>query len=183
MAVTTWEEALEGLTPQEVWAMRKIRMYLRQFLITEGVEYSNKPSRFKGGYGGLDRLQFNLHGADRVIRSDDIPLHLVKLWLALDETIWSYGGEMTAPAQPEGARGDDMSDEERDWYEPKEALQAILGQVENSLKPSLMYLGGELEEQILLILLDTLPDEEPRIRAALKRNGYEPPAQPPENGA
>lgn len=94
MVVTTWEEVLKDLTPEEVWAMRKIRMHLRAFLLSEGVEYSNEKSRFPGGYGGIKRLQFHLHGADRVIRADEVPAPLLHLWLALDETIWSYGKEM-----------------------------------------------------------------------------------------
>ena len=97
MAVTTWDEALEGLTPQEVMALRKIRMHLRRFLLSKGVNYSTRKPRFKDGYGGLERFEFYLHGAVRVIRSDDVsdassPMNA--LFLALDETIYSYGEEL-----------------------------------------------------------------------------------------
>lgn len=94
MAVTTWEEALEGMTPQEVWALRKIRLHLRRFLMAQGVEYSTAKSRFPEGYGGLERLLIPMGKVDHVIRADDVPDALNGLWLALDETIWSYGKEM-----------------------------------------------------------------------------------------
>lgn len=99
MAVTTWEEALEGMTPQEVWALRKIRIHLRRFLLSEGVEYSTRKPRFKDGYGGLDRLSIPFGKTDHVIRADDVPEPLAALFLALDETIHSFGGEMDKPQE------------------------------------------------------------------------------------
>lgn len=52
----------------------------------------------------------------------------------------------------------------------RDALLRILTQTENALKPSLMYVRGELEQQILHILLETLPEEQDRIQAALKES-------------
>lgn len=51
----------------------------------------------------------------------------------------------------------------------KEALIDILEQTENSLIPSLQYLSGELEEQILMIIKEALPDLSERIDVALKK--------------
>jgi len=94
MAVTTWEEALEGMTPQEVWALRKIRMHLRRFLMAEGVEYSTRKSRYPGGYGGLERVMMPVGNGSHVLLSGDVPDALNGLFLALDETIYSYGEDM-----------------------------------------------------------------------------------------
>jgi hypothetical protein len=95
MAVTTWEEALKDLTPQEVWALRKIRMHLRRFLLSEGVEYRTRKPRFEDGYGGLDRVMFPAGGGQQVMLAD-LKNHaaLDALFLALDETIYSYGEEL-----------------------------------------------------------------------------------------
>jgi len=94
MAVTTWTEALEGMTPQEVWALRKIRMHLRRFLLSEHVEYSTKKSRFPNGYGGLMRLMFPVGSVNYVMLANDNPAPLDCLFLALDETIYSFGDEL-----------------------------------------------------------------------------------------
>lgn len=98
MAVTTWEEALKDMTPQEVWALRKIRMHLRRFLLSEGVEYATKQTRHVDAYGGLKRVVFPAGGGQQVILADFANhVALDALFLALDETIYSYGGEMNKP--------------------------------------------------------------------------------------
>lgn len=94
MAVTTWDEALEGMTPQEVWALRKIRMHLRAFLFSANVEYSTNHQRHPDGYPGLKRIQVKVGKAEFVFTAKDVPQEIGLLWLALDETIYSFGNEM-----------------------------------------------------------------------------------------
>lgn len=94
MAVTTWEEALKDLTPQEVWALRKIRMHLRRFLLSENVEYSTHHQRHPDAYPGLKRLQVKVGKTEHVFTVKDFPQELAALFLALDETIYSYGEDM-----------------------------------------------------------------------------------------
>lgn len=103
MAVTTWEEALEGLTPQEVWALRKIRVYLRGLLFCDGVEYSTKKARMPEGYGGLERIEIKIGDTVYVMRgdySDSTNRAMGQLFLALDETIYSFGNEMLKESDP-----------------------------------------------------------------------------------
>lgn len=96
MAVTTWEEALKDLTPGDVWAMRKIRNRLRAMLLANEVTYTTFPNGIQ-----LDRLEIKLGDIVYVITGDnnDAPKNraMNQLWLALDEVIWSFDGELAKP--------------------------------------------------------------------------------------
>lgn len=65
MGIHTMKEAVEGLTPQEVWARRGVYHHTRCILLDASTEYTWNPR------GYLDRVAFKLGGRVQVLAADD----------------------------------------------------------------------------------------------------------------
>lgn len=88
MTTDNWKDALEGLTPEDVMAMRRMRRSLRHLLLAQDVSYSTRPT----GARDIFELIIPVEGRLRTIEStyfDDGYITAAQyLLLALNEVIW-----------------------------------------------------------------------------------------------